>query len=241
MSATPTEFDTAAYDAQIKAWLKEGFSEEDILAQAQHTWPSLPAGYTQATIRHLATRKKYDPAQGLHKIHHKRATHLHMIEQRLKEKDAPISLHSLYRGLLRDHEAACHKMREVKDRKSQPSSTKPNWSKIVKRETRAANALKQREEAILAQMEQQPKEEAPSKAKNRLSSSITGLIIFLLSLLLAGASSCTRNTLTNLYTVARPFSARGSEDDYRQRTTQLFAAPAEDHQALLQRAAHDSA
>lgn len=246
MSATTTEFDAVAYDAQIKAWLKEGFTEEDILAQASHTWPSLPAGYTQATLRHLQTRntrKKHDPAQGLLKIHHKRARHLQMIEQRLRAEDAPISLHSLYRGLLRDHEIACHKMLEIKDRQSKRTPAKPNWSKIVKRETRAANALKQREQAVLAQMEQeQPAREATeTKSRKSLSSTIGGLIIFLLSLLVAGASSCTRNTLTNLYTVARSFTARETEHVHRQRTSQLFAAPAEDHQALLQRAADDSA
>jgi len=252
MSAIAAEFDAAAYDAQIKTWLAEGFTEQDILAQAQHSWPSLPAGYTQATIRHLRKRtssRKHRPAQGLLKVHHKRARHLHMIEQRLKATDAPISLHSLYRGLLRDHEAACHKMLEMKERTPQRSTSKPNWSKIVKRETQAANKLKQREQSILAQLEgQQPaKEPTVQKHKLSLASSIAGLTIFLLSLLLAGASSCTRNTSTNLYTVARSSSntpdrcCTGSEHVHRQRTSQLFAAPAEDHQTLLQRAAHDSA
>ncbi len=246
MSAIAVEFDAVAYDTQIKAWLKDGFAEEDILAQAQHTWPSLPAGYTQATLRHLqcrATRKKHDPSQGLHKIHQKRARHLQMIEQRLKAEDAPISLHSLYRGLLRDHETACHKMLEAKGRKSQPSSTKPNWSKIVKRETQAAKKWKQREEAILAQLEQQQpaRESTVTKSRSSLASSIAGLIIFLLSLLLTGASSCTRNRSTNQYTVARSLPARETEHVHRQRTSQLFAPSAEDHQALLQRAAHDSA
>ncbi|MFT3880357.1 MAG: hypothetical protein QM703_11935 [Gemmatales bacterium] len=241
MSAIAVEFDAVAYDAQIKAWLKEGFTEEDILAQAQHTWPSLPDGYTQATIRHLATRKTHDAAQCLHKINHKRARHLHMIEKRLKAEDAPISLHSLYRGLLRDHEAACHKMLGMKERQPKGTASEPDWSKIVKRETQAAKELKQREQTILAQLEQQHKEAAPSKARNSLASLIAGLTIFLLGLLLTGASSCTRNRPTNLYTVARPSPDRGSEDVYRQRTSQLFAASAEDHQAVLQRAAHDSA
>lgn len=246
MSATTTTFDAVAYDCQINAWLKEGFTEEDILAQAGHTWPSLPAGYTQATLRHLqskATRTKHDPALGLLKIQHKRARHLHMIEQRLKETDAPISLHSLYRGLLRDHEAACHKMLETKGRTQKPASTKPNWSKIVQRETQAASKLKQREDAILAQLEQQQPAKEPTvpKSKSSLASLIAGMNICLLSLLLAGASSCTRNTPTNLYTVASPFPVRGSEHVHRQRASQLFAPSAEDHQTLLQRAADDSA
>ncbi|HQR07885.1 MAG TPA: hypothetical protein PLN21_13740 [Gemmatales bacterium] len=246
MSAVAVEFDAVAYDAQIKAWLKEGFTEEDILAQAQHTWPSLPAGYSQATIRHLksrTSRKKHEPAQGLLKIHHKRVRHLQMIEERLKATDAPISLHSLYRGLLRDHEAACHKMLEVKKRRFKDVPSNPNWSKIVKRKTQVASKLKQQEQAILTQLEQQQlaKEASGTKTRNSMSSLIAGLIIFLLSLLLAGASSCTRDSSTNLYTVARPFPAQGNEDVHRQRTSQLFAAPAEDHQALLQRAANDSA
>jgi hypothetical protein len=51
-----------------------------------------------------------DPLHDLYDIHCKREKHLEAMEKRLEEEDAPVSLHVLYRGVLKDYEAACYKM-----------------------------------------------------------------------------------------------------------------------------------
>ena len=111
-----TELDFNAIDDQIKAWIKDGHAPDDIVAQAKHTWPSLPEDYVRASlrlIRHMMTLETPLPLQPLRDIsmvHRKRGKRIRKLEAQLDADDAPVSLQTLYRSLLRDHEAACHKI-----------------------------------------------------------------------------------------------------------------------------------
>ena len=107
----PVNFDATAFEEQLTTWLQEGHTEEDILAQAQHTWPELLPGYALATLR-LLQRKPADPLAVLHRIHARSSQTSTQGRASSTGGDAPVSLHNLYRGLLRDHEAGCYKLIE---------------------------------------------------------------------------------------------------------------------------------
>lgn len=254
----PARFDVVAYEAQIKNWIKEGHAEGDIFSQAAITWPELPAGYTQATLDHfqrrLQKRRARTPEQALRHINRQRARHLRFIEKKLGMDDTPISMHSLYRGILRDQEAACHKLIQVAGIKQ--SQDEKQARKLEMQElTRQCQELKSRGNEIINELQQQyPQMEDHGRQLIKPRSTVASLgclIGFIVSLFLAGCSGSARTPASILYTVPTPhrtqqqantpLTQRATMHGHRQRTTQLFALSAEDHQALLQRAAHDSA
>lgn len=117
---TPAYYNNPAIDAQLLAWLKEGFSSEDIVSQARHTWPQVPADYIQSTLQIIQKiQQPKDPSQGtpashslafLHVVHDKRMKEVERLESRLDDEKGPLSVHTLYRGLLRDAEMQCFKI-----------------------------------------------------------------------------------------------------------------------------------
>ena len=110
------ELDFTAIDSQIRTWLKEGHDPTDIIKQAKHSWPNLPEDYVRASIkliRHMMILEKplpLRPMSDLARIHRRRNRRITRIEADLEKPDAPVSLQTLYRGMLRDHEAACYKI-----------------------------------------------------------------------------------------------------------------------------------
>src|SRR5437762_3023786 len=50
----------------------------------------------------------------LYLVHRKRGRRIRKLEAILEAGEAPVSLHTLYRGLLRDHEAFCYKMMAIR-------------------------------------------------------------------------------------------------------------------------------
>jgi hypothetical protein len=117
MKQIPDYFGNRDIDNQITAWLKEGHSVEDIVSQANHTWPDVPKAYILATIQVLQMEQKQtttpepDPAnQFLALIHGKRMNHIECLEKQIAQDDCPMSVHTLYRGLLRDAEMHCFKL-----------------------------------------------------------------------------------------------------------------------------------
>lgn len=249
--ALPADFDVIAYETQIKTWLSEGHADNDILVQARHTWPTLPDGYTVATLSFLNRLNKpdtSDPFLQLQRIHRRRARHIRKVEKALDAESAPVSLHNLYRGLLRDHEAACHSMIAMQEQQS----TKPDRKTEARQLSEETQKLKQQSNILFKELYQQYpqlQQAVERKEATRTSSRLGCLIALVLSLFLAGSSRVTAATPTILYTVPTPLQwkpqapaqERVATHGHRQRTTQLFTLSAEDHQTLLQRTAHDSA
>lgn len=247
-NSLPTNFDAAAFEEQLTTWLQEGHAEEDILAQAQHTWPELLPGYALATLHQLQD-KPADPLADLHRIQRRRARHLRKIEKALLAEDAPVSLHNLYRGLLRDQEAGCYKLLENNKQmeavavKHQKKSQASELKKDIAEARQLRQQSKQLDKELANLLPASPK--APSK--NSTVTTLSWLISFILSLFLTGCSASTRTATTILYTVSSNTthfatdSDPGTDDGRRQRTAQLHAPSAEDHQAILQRTAHDHA
>ena len=250
MNATslPVNFDAPAFEEQLTTWLQKGHAEEDILTQAQHTWPELMPGYALATL-HQLQGKPVEPLADLHRIQRRRARHLRKVEQALLAEDAPVSLHNLYRGLLRDQEAGCYKLLESN---KQMETVAANHHKKVqasdlKKDIAEARQLRQQSKQLDKELANLLPTSPKVPSKNGTVTTLSWLIGFILSLFLTGCSASTRTASTILYTVSSNTthlatdSDPGTDDGRRQRTAQLLAASAENHQALLQRTAHDHA
>ena len=102
---------TAGIEAKLRLWLAEGFTSEDILAQARHNWPDLPTTEIQARLNNVIVQKHDNlaPHVLVKLVQQKRMRELERLEARLDDEACPLSVHTLYRGLLRDIEAHCFK------------------------------------------------------------------------------------------------------------------------------------
>jgi Uma2 family endonuclease len=97
-------------------WVKQRLTYPVIVEQAGAKWPGMAEAYVQASYRlvHRLCQLEQPPPivlqRELYLVHRKRARQIHQVGAILKAGDAPVSMHTLYRGLLRDHEASCFKM-----------------------------------------------------------------------------------------------------------------------------------
>ncbi len=247
-NSLPVNFDATAFEEQLTTWLQEGHMEEDILTQAQHTWPELLPGYALATL-HQLQRKADDPQDDLHSIQRRRARHLRKVEQALLAEDAPVSLHNLYRGLLRDQEAGCYKLMDSARQTEVCAAQhhKKTQASELKKDIAEARQLRQQSKQLDKELANLLPASPKPPSKNGTVTTLSWLIGFILSLFLTGCSASAKTASTILYTVSSNTthlatdSDPGTDDGRRQRTAQLLAPSTEDHQALLQRAADDHA
>lgn len=187
-------------DDQLKAWLHEGHATSDIIAQAAHTWPSLPADYVRASIRllsHVITLSRplpIQPMRDLSRVHRKRSKRLKQIEAQLTTTAAPVSLQTLYRGMLRDHEASCYKIMALQRQTEQDD--RKNAQQQQQEQRRQAKEQAQQLNQILKH-HQQLREEEEDNNKMEQASPVTRnftttswLIALVLASLLLFSSNC---------------------------------------------------
>ncbi len=97
---------TPAIEQQLHTWLCEGYPTSDILAQAKCNWPAV----SEAEILNALQGTPTTAISLLQTLQQKRMRELERLEARLDDDKCPLSVHTLYRGLLRDAEAHCLKM-----------------------------------------------------------------------------------------------------------------------------------
>lgn len=101
---------TSTMRTQLQEWLCEGHDTADIIAQARHTWPGVPEDEIRQALPSCAEASATDARTLLDTITQKRLAEIDRLEQRLQDKECPMAVHTLYRGLLRDTEAQCYKL-----------------------------------------------------------------------------------------------------------------------------------
>lgn len=112
----PDDFNFSEFDAQIETWVNESLPLEELERRAKERWPFLHNAHIhQAMV--LARRRQIlrQPSpinldRELRRVHVKRLKRMKQVETILDAGDAPVGMHTLYRGLLRDHEAMCFKI-----------------------------------------------------------------------------------------------------------------------------------
>lgn len=115
-SIPQAKFDMLAFDHQMLLWIQAGLTKEQISHKARKEWPAVPGDYLETTYsitRDILADEQVsnvDPAVDLLNTHRRRSRLLDQLDKRLIDDTVPITLLSLYRGLLRDHEASCYKM-----------------------------------------------------------------------------------------------------------------------------------
>jgi hypothetical protein len=97
---------TPAIEQQLHQWLCEGYPTSDILAQAKCNWPAV----SEAEILQALQGTPTTAISLLQTLQQKRLRELERLEARLDDDKCPLSVHTLYRGLLRDAEAHCLKL-----------------------------------------------------------------------------------------------------------------------------------
>jgi hypothetical protein len=117
---TPSYFNNPKLDAQLMQWLREGHSHDDIIAQARHSWPEVPEEYLRTSLQIMVKvfqNAHPEPEETQHEclvflryLHNQRMKELDRLEKRLDDENCPMSVHTLYRGFIRDAEAYCLKM-----------------------------------------------------------------------------------------------------------------------------------
>ncbi len=120
MSATNThqQFNVHAFDEQIVDWVRAGLNKEQIIEKAKVQWPSVEQAYVQdtlaITLKLMAEEKPRHPISPFRDAcngHIKRKKFLHKLEVKIEAmEEVPVSLLSLYRGVLRDFDASCYKL-----------------------------------------------------------------------------------------------------------------------------------
>lgn len=194
------DLDFNIIDDQLKAWLHEGHATSDIIAQAAHSWPSLPADYVRASIRlisHVITLSRplpIQPMRDLSRVHRKRSKRLKQIEAQLATIDAPVSLQTLYRGMLRDHEASCYKIMalqrqtEQDDRKNTQQQQQEQRRQAKEQAQQLNQILKQRKQ-LREEIEDNNEMDQPSPG-TRSFTTTSWLIAVILASLLLFSSNC---------------------------------------------------
>ncbi|MFT3878298.1 MAG: hypothetical protein QM703_01400 [Gemmatales bacterium] len=185
------ELNIEAIDTQIRAWVKAGHQWVDIINLAKDTWPALPKDYVLASIKlvgRILQMEKPIPVQpfrDLSVIHRKRRRRIKKLEARLEANDASVSLETLYRGLLRDQEAGCHKIMAVQRQMEE------DRKQIVKDEVAAEREAKifkqvfeQRMQQQASTVQQNPQEQPKATAKPDMMKTLSLLIGFMLTIFL---------------------------------------------------------
>jgi hypothetical protein len=121
MSASSTKqpsFDIHAFDLEMISWVKAGLTTKQIIEKAQAEWPAVDQHFVEATLaitrKVLADqprRQVLDPYRDACQGHIRRKKFLRKLEAKIEAMDeVPVSLLSLYRGVLRDFEASSYKL-----------------------------------------------------------------------------------------------------------------------------------
>lgn len=187
------ELNIEAIDAQIRAWVKAGQPWEEIINLAKDTWPALPKDYVYASIKLIGRILRMEkpvpiqPFRDLSIIHRQRRRRIKEIEARLAANDASVSLEALYRGLLRDQEAACHKIMAVQRQMEE------DRKQLVKDEVAAEREAKIFQQVFEQRMQQQSPaaerhshEPSDSVTKPSLMKTVSLMIGFFLAWLFTG-------------------------------------------------------
>ncbi len=221
------ELNIEAIDAQIKAWVKAGHQWVDIINLAKDTWPDLPKEYVLASIKlvgRILQMEKPIPIQpflDLSTIHCKRSKLIKKLEVKLETNDASVSLHTLYRGLLRDQEAGCHKIMAVQ---RQMEEDRKQLAKDEVSDEREAKIFQQ----VFEQRMQQPPPTAecvqkvpPTPAgKPTLMKTVSFMLAFILAWFFAGSCKGSRQTSEHNL-IGTPGEFRYCSNDLRPNTIQL--------------------
>lgn len=189
------ELNIEAIDAQIRAWVKAGHQWVDIINLAKDTWPTLPKDYVLASIKLVGRILQMEkpipiqPFRDLSIVHRKRRRLIKKLEVKLEANDASVSLHTLYRGLLRDQEAGCHKIMAVQRQMEEDKK------QLTKDEVAAQREAKIFQQVFEQRMQQQPstgerdlKEQSKPAAKPSILKTLSFLFAFVLAWFFA--SSC---------------------------------------------------
>lgn len=117
---TPSYYNNTIIDSQLMQWHREGHSVDDIIAEARLTWPEVPEEYIRTTLQIIEKVNKEPTTESednphecmvfLRYLHNQRMKELLRLEKRLDDEDCPMSVHTLYRGFMRDAESYCMKM-----------------------------------------------------------------------------------------------------------------------------------
>lgn len=151
----PDDFDQIQFDAQITAWIREKPGYDELMKRIRERWPTVPAELVNLTVSMMQRRVALEmppPIQldrELYRIHYKRVKRLKQLEKVLDAGEAPVSMHTLYRGLLRDHESICLKMKasrrqdrldQLKQEQSAPKNIQPGdptgWNEYLRQFTK---------------------------------------------------------------------------------------------------------
>lgn len=194
------ELNIEAIDAQIRAWVKAGHQWVDIINLAKDTWPTLPKEYVLASIKLVGRILQMEkpipiqPFRDLSIIHRKRRRLIKKLEVKLEANDASVSLYTLYRGLLRDQEAGCHKIMAVQRQMEE------DRKQLAKDEVTAEREAKIFQQVFEQRMQQQPstaerdaKEQSKPAAKPALMKTLSLVIGFILALFFTKSCSGSRH------------------------------------------------
>lgn len=117
---TPSYYNDSIIDSQLMQWHRDGHSVDDIIAQAKLTWPEVPEDHIRTTLQIIekvnkepsteTEDKSHECMVFLRYLHNQRMKEILRLEKRLDDEDCPMSVHTLYRGFIRDAEAYCLKM-----------------------------------------------------------------------------------------------------------------------------------
>lgn len=153
---------TPAIEQQLHTWLCEGYPTSDILAQAKCNWPAV----SEAEILSALQGASPSAISLLQTLQEKRLRELERLEARLDDDKCPLSVHTLYRGLLRDAEAHCLKLITLDQSPKPKAPLQPLAATPPKQEP-----------------------SAPSNPGNKTITKVACLLAFLLAWLIGGAST----------------------------------------------------
>jgi len=213
------ELDFDAIDNQLQTWIRAGRTVEEIVKQSAEVWPTLPADYSLASIRlydrmlQLEKPVPIQPYRDLSVIHRKRSKRIKKIEVKLEVENAPISLEALYRGLLRDQEAGCHKILALQ-RQTDLDRQQFEKTKAEREERLIQEALRQRpqqQETKESKSDQEPQQPPSQPFSNDHLKTLSLLLGFLLTLCLAGCKTQVPSPSTRLHSGSWLLTSGSSE------------------------------
>lgn len=156
----PTDFNHQAFEDQLLVWTKAGHTPEEILQKAGESFPWVCAehvNYILGWIKRMQVLNavaELSMSREITRTIKKRRQHIKELEATMKQKpEIPLSMHNLYRGLLRDHESMCYKLQQ-RDIKLQSERMKLE-------ERRARDADKSRQELIKSLYRKPVNEKSP--------------------------------------------------------------------------------
>jgi hypothetical protein len=156
----PSDFNHQAFEDQLMGWTKAGHTPEEILQKAGESFPWVCAehvNYILGWIKRMQVLNavaELSMSREITRTIKKRRKHIRELEATMKQKaEIPLSMHNLYRGLLRDHESMCYKLQQ-RDIKLQSERMKLE-------ERRARDVDKSRQELIKSLYRKPVNEKSP--------------------------------------------------------------------------------